>query len=375
VSDEQPAVGAAGTGHSGDTRPGAIWDAVIGQPDAVRRLRAAAERGPVHAYLFVGPAGSTKLQAARAFAVRLMTGAENADQRDASLILRGEHPDVREVRRSGPRIDADQAKAILHEASLTPSGGPSKVMILEEFHLLAPEGAGRLLKVIEEPPESVTFLILADFVPHDLLTISSRCARVDFRAIGADMIAAQLVTEGVAPAAAMGAARASHGDLERARVLATDPALAERRAAFAEAPHGLDGTGAVAMRTAAHLLGLIDAASEPLTARHAVEVVELDERIKAHGERGSGKKQLDERHRREVRRYRTDELRSGLAAMAATYRDTAINGGTTDVAGCAEAVHRIHRAMEMLDRNPNEKLLVEALLWSLPDAQGVRPTP
>ena len=357
-----------------ETRPGPIWDDVIGQPDAVRRLRAAADRGPVHAYLFVGPAGSTKLQAARAFAVRLMTGTEDAAPRDAALILRGEHPDVREVRRTGARIDVDQAREILHEASLTPSEGSSKVMILDEFHLLAPEGAGRLLKVIEEPPESVTFLVLADFVPHDLITISSRCARVDFRAIGPDVIAAQLVIEGVAPAAAMGAARASHGDLERARVLATDPALAERRAAFAGSPHELDGTGAVAMRTAARLLGLIDAASEPLALRHAAEAAQLDERIKAYGERGSGKKQLDERHRRELRRYRTDELRSGLAAMAATYRDTAVNAGTsaatTDVDACAEAVRRIHRAMDMLDRNPNEKLLVESLLWSLPDALG-----
>ncbi len=373
MSDTVLPEGTAGAGSAIDTRPGAIWDDVIGQPDAVRRLRTAAERGPVHAYLFVGPAGSTKLQAARAFAARLMTGAEDPGQRDASLILRGEHPDVREVRRSGARIDADQARAILHEASLTPSEGTSKVMILDEFHLLAPEGAGRLLKVIEEPPESVTFLILADFVPHDLITISSRCALVEFRAIGADVIAARLVSEGVAPAAAMGAAKAAHGDLERARVLATDPALAERRTAFAEAPHELDGTGAVAMRTAAHLLGLIDAASEPLTARHGAEVAALDERIKAHGERGSGKKQLDERHRRELRRYRTDELRSGLAAMASTYRDTAVNDATTDVDECAEAVRRIHRTMEMLDRNPNEKLLLEALLWSLPDAQGVRP--
>ena len=340
----------------------------------MRDLRAAADRGPVHAYLFVGPPGSTKLQAARAFAARLLTGSEDVDQRDAELVLRGEHPDVREVRRTGARIDADQAKAIIHEASLTPSEGSSKVMILDEFHLLAPEGAGRLLKVIEEPPDSVTFLILADFVPHELITISSRCARVDFRSIGSDVIAARLVSEGVAPAPAMQAARAAHGDLERARVLATDPALAERRAAFAEAPHQLDGSGAVAMRTAAELLGLIDAASEPLTKRHATEVAELDERIKAHGERGSGKKQLDERHRRELRRYRTDELRAGLAAMAGTYRDTAINTAITDVDACAEAVRRIHRAMETLDRNPNEKLLVEALLWSLPDAQGVRPT-
>ncbi len=135
-----------------------------------------------------------------------MTGAEDAEQRDAELILRGEHPDVREVRRVGPRIDKDQAISIVHKASLTPSRARRKMMILDQFHLLAPEGAGRLLKVIEEPPDSVTFLILADFVPHDLITISSRCVRVDFRAIGADVIAAQLVGEGVAPASAMAAA-------------------------------------------------------------------------------------------------------------------------------------------------------------------------
>ena len=61
-----------------------------------------------------------------------------------------------------------------------------------------------------------------------------------------------------------------------------------------------------------------------------------------------------------------------MAAMAATYRDTAVSGGTTDIDGCADAVQRIHTAIEALDRNPNEKLLLEALLWSLPDAQGVR---
>lgn len=350
--------------------PGPIWDDVVGQAGAVAQLRAAATHGPVHAYMFLGPAGSTKLQAARAFAARLITGEEEASHRDAALILRGEHPDVREVRRTGPRIAKEQAIAIIHEASLTPTEGAKKVMILEEFHLLAPEGAGRLLKIVEEPPESTTFIILADFVPHDLITISSRCARIDFRSIGPDVVAARLVSEGIDPAAAMTAARAALGDLTRARVLATDPALAQRRAAFAGAPHELDGTGAVAMRTAAELRALIDAAADPLVQRQDAEAAALDEQIKRYGERGSGKKQLEDRHRRELRRHLVDELRAGLAAMAGTYRDTAINGGTTDVDGCADAVHRIHQAIETLDRNPNEKLLLESLLWSLPDAQG-----
>ncbi len=362
-----PAVGAG----PADTDPGRIWDDVVGQRDAVTRLRAAVDRGPVHAYLFVGPAGSTKLQAARAFAALLLSGGEDPEQRDARLALRGEHPDVREVRRAGAAISKDQADDIIHVASRTPAEGSRKVMILDEFHLLAANAAARLLKVIEEPPDSTTFVILADFVPTDLITIASRCARIDFRAIGADVVAARLLTEGIDPASATVAAKAAHGDLDRARVLATDPALAERRRAFTEAPHRLDGTGSTALREASHLLESIDAAAQPLADRHAAEAAELDERIKAHGERGSGKKQLEERHKRELRRHRTDELRSGLAAMASTYRDTAVNGGTTDVDGCADAIRRIHAAIDALDRNPNEKLLLEALFWSLPDAQGV----
>jgi DNA polymerase III subunit delta' len=184
-------IGTAGT--SVTTPPGAVWDGVVGQPAAISRLRAAAAHGPVHAYLFVGPAGSTKLQAARAFATLLLTGQEEPDHRDARLILRGEHPDVREVRRTGAAISKEQADEIVRESALTPSEGSAKVMILDEFHLLAAPGAARLLKTIEEPPPSTTFLILADFVPSDLITIASRCARVDFRAISPDVVAARLV--------------------------------------------------------------------------------------------------------------------------------------------------------------------------------------
>ncbi len=341
-----------------------MWDGVVGQPTAVAQLRAAAA-APVHAYLFNGPTGSTKLQAARAFAALLIAGDEGTGRRDADLILRGEHPDVREVRRSGPAISADQAREIVRVASLAPSEGARKVLVLDEFHLLRPEGAALMLKTIEEPPDSTVFVILTDFVPADLATISSRCVRIEFRALTPDLIAARLVAEGIGPAEATAAAGAAHGDLDRARLLATDPGLAARRAAFADAPRELDGSGHSVMRTAATLLSLIEDAAEPLAARHALEAAELDERIKAHGERGSGRKQLEDRHKRELRRHRTDEMRSGLATLAATYRDDVV-AERGDPAGTAAAVARIHGALESLERNPNERLLLESLLWSLP---------
>ncbi len=380
VADEAAAAAQAGVSGAGGSNapldlgdPGDVWNDVVGQKQAVEHLRAAVARGPVHAYLFVGPSGSTKLEAARAFAASLMSGGETRDDRDARLILTGEHPDVREVQRVGASISAEQAKEVVRVSSLAPTEGARKVLILDEFHLLSPNGAALMLKTIEEPPESTMFIILADFVPHDLITISSRCARIDFRAIGADVIAARLLTEGINPAGAMVASKAALGNLDRARVLATDPALAERRKAFVEAPGQLDGTGAVAMRLAARLLELIDAAAEPLAERHAAEVEALDARIKEHGERGSGKKQLEERHKRELRRHRTDELRSGLATLASTYRDQAVSAVTSgntrvDTASCAAAVQRIHTTLESFERNPNERLLLESLLWSLPTA-------
>ena len=103
-------------------------------------------------------------------------------------------------------------------------------MILHEFHLLRPEGAALLLKTIEEPPPSTYFVVLADFVPPELVTIASRCVRVEFRAIPDDVLADRLVAEGV-DAEARGRGRGGRrGDLTRARILAADPDLADRRA-------------------------------------------------------------------------------------------------------------------------------------------------
>jgi DNA polymerase-3 subunit delta' len=342
-----------------------VWDDVVGQDDAVGRLVRAAE-APVHAYLFVGPAGSTKKEAARAFAAVLLSGGDDRDQRDARLALRGKHPDVKEVVRSGAAISFDQAREIVRTASLAPNESDRKVLILDEFHLLRPEGAALLLKTIEEPPASTTFLILADFVPQDLITISSRCARIDFRMIDEQHIADRLVAEGVDPDSAAEAAEAAGGNLDRARVLAADPELASRRRMFAEIPSQLDGTGAVVMRLVDEIVGRIAGAAAPLAERHAAEAATLDERIAQYGERGSGRKRLEERHKRELRRHRTDELLAGLTVIAGVYRDALVAGRASRPDAIAEAVTRIHEAMEALERNPNEALLLQSLLWSLP---------
>ena len=120
------------------------------------------------------------------------------------------------------------------------------------------------------------------------------------------------------------------------------------------------------MRLVDDLIARIEAAAVPLTERHAEEVEVVEARIKQYGERGSGKKALEERHKRELRRHRTDELRAGLTVIAGTYRDALVAGGLERPDAAADAVHHVHEAMEVMERNPNEALLLQSLLWSLP---------
>lgn len=343
-----------------------VWADIVGQAQAVEQLRAAAE-APVHAYLIVGPHGSGKLQLALAFAAALVSqGLDSVADADraAELALAARHPDVRIVKRSGARILVEQADEIILEASRSAIESDRKVLILEEFHLVEDSVVGpMLLKTIEEPPDGVFFLVLADEVPPDLITIASRCVRIDVGPIPPDTIIERLVSEDVPREAAVRAAEAAAGDLRRARVLATDPQVATRHQWWSETPNRLDGHGARAVSQAMELLGLIDQAAEPLKERQAEEQAALEARIEQYGERGSGRKQMEEQHKRELRRQRTDELRWGLAVLARRYRDAIIDDPRPEY---AVAVDRIQQMAEGLIRNPTERLQLQALLFDLP---------
>ncbi len=342
-----------------------VWSDVVGQTQAIGRLAHAAN-DPVHAYLFVGPPGSTKDEASRAFAALLMAGADDPSNRDARLALAGEHPDVREVERLGARISAEQVNDIIRNASLAPVEGSRKVMILHDFHLLDASAAARLLKTLEEPPASTIFIVLADQVTPELVTIASRCVRIVFATLSNDAVAARLVESGIAPHTAEVAAQAAEGNLTRAHVLATDPGLMGRRDAFAGLAARLDGTGTTVVKLCVELLGLIDAAAAPMAQRQAEELAALESRVAATGERGSGRKQVEDHHKRELRRHRVDELRSGLGVLAGTYRDALVGGRLPRPDAGVTAVTRIHAALESMERNPNETLMLQALLLDLP---------
>jgi DNA polymerase III subunit delta' len=343
-----------------------VWADVVGQDHAVAQLTAAAVH-PVHAYLFVGPGGSGKRAAARAFAALLLSaGSEGEDaERHVRLALAETHPDLHivEATTAQGRIDAPTARAVVKQAALSPAEGSRKVLVLEDFHLIDQFGA-ILLKYVEEPPASTFFVILAEDVPPELVTIASRSVRIDFGPVPLVAVIDRLIAEGVDPARAATVADAAAGDLDRARLLATDERFAVRAEALRAMPGRLNGTGARAAELAGEVKALIDDAQTVIDARHEQEAAELEERIERYGQRGSGKKDIQDRHKREVRRHRTAELRLALATFAGVYRDALIDA--RHPAEVVDAIHRIEEAALSLERFPNESLLLQALLAQLP---------
>lgn len=343
-----------------------VWDSIVGQDRAVERLVHLAQT-PVHAYLFVGPEGCGKEEAARAFATLLITRTDDPSSRQAQLIARGAFSDVTEVLREGAAVDKDEADNIVRQAATTPTESQVKVVIVHEVHLMRDSAAVRLLKTIEEPSPTVIFILLADQLVPLLSTINSRCVVLNFVRPDDATIISVLRQAGVTDATAQSIARAANGNIQRARMLVTDKWLAQRQQAFSEVPYQLDGTGATVARIVDELLEHIDNASEPLLTEQANELEELEERVALTGERGSGRKTLQDRHKRQVRKFKSDELRSGLSAIAATYHSLITSPAPQPDAGrYSDAIGRIHKSMGALALNANETLLLQALFLQLP---------
>ena len=342
-----------------------LYADVLGQDSAVERLRRSA-RTPVHAYLIVGPAGTGKLAAARSFAASLLCPDGGCGTCEVCRrVLEEVHPDVRLIQREGASMSVGDAAEVVQIAAQAPVEARRKVVILDELHLVEEAGPA-LLKTIEEPPPSTFFVALAEQVPPELVTIASRCARIDFGPVAAEVIEARLVAEGADPAAAALAAASSGGRPERARLLAGDPSLAARVEAWTSVPQQLDGTGHRVSNLVNDLVTMIDGVeSGLLAARHAAELTELDQREKEWGKRGSGRKVTETRQRRERRRVRTDELRLGLATLAEYYRSRLAGADRSGTRRCLEALEAVGKANEALIRNPSEVLLLTALLVSL----------
>ena len=200
---------------------------VLGQEHVIRALAGAVEGGKLaHAFLFSGPRGTGKTSSARILAK--MVNCEKGPTPEPCgvceqcvRIAGGTHLDVVEID-AATHGQVDDARELRDRVPTAPVQGREKVYIIDEAQRLSAQAFDALLKMFEEPPSGVRF-VLATTEPHKMpATLASRCQRFEFRRIPADVIAGHLA--GVAeqerialePEAAETIARASDGSVRDA---------------------------------------------------------------------------------------------------------------------------------------------------------------
>jgi DNA polymerase-3 subunit gamma/tau len=162
------------------------FEEVVGQEKTVTALRNAIKGGRLsHAYLFSGPRGTGKTSIAKIIAKAvncedIKEGEPCNHCSSCTDINNGNFMDVIEIDAASNR-GIDEIRDLREKVRVLPAQGKKKVYIIDEVHMLTTEAFNALLKTLEEPPDSVIF-ILATTEPQKIPdTIRSRCQSYNFR--------------------------------------------------------------------------------------------------------------------------------------------------------------------------------------------------
>ncbi|MDT7784659.1 MAG: polymerase subunit delta [Pseudonocardiales bacterium] len=328
---------------------------MVGQPDAVATLSAAAEAAATivaggtpapgamtHAWLFTGPPGSGRSSTARAFAGALQCLVTDdrpgcGECAGCRTSLHGTHADVRVVAPEGLSISVAEMRSLVQISARRPTSGRWQVVIIEDADRLTEGAANALLKAVEEPPERTVFLLCAPSDhPDDVsVTIRSRCRLVSLGSPRPAAIASALeAADGIPAEMASWAASVCGGHVGRARRLAVDSEVRARREAVLRIP--------LALRKPADVFTCADelikaAEDDASTANESRDEAEREALETAMGAGGTGKgtaaatrgakgalKDLEKRQKSRATRTQRDSLDTALVDLAGFYRDALV---------------------------------------------------
>ena len=315
-----------------------VWDSLIGQDAVVDELAHAASdpEAMTHAWLITGPPGSGRSTAAVAFAAALQCPDHGCGTCSiCTAAIAGSHPDVDLVRSETLSYGVDDAEELIKRAFLVPADAPWHIVVIEDGDRLTPAAANMLLKVLEEPPPHLVWLLCAPS-PEDVLpTIRSRTRGVHLRTPSTAEVAQALsARHGVDPAMAAFAARSSQGHIGRARALATDAEVRRRRQEVLRLPASLRDLSSC-FAAAEELLAMATEDASSIT--NGLDVTEEESLMRAYGAGAEGvtKTRMDKiansalkdlrkvqasRRKRAVR----DQLDRALVDLLTYYRDVLV---------------------------------------------------
>ena len=173
------------------------FDDVVGQSAVTQTLKAQIVSGKLsHAYLFTGCRGTGKTSCAKILAKAVnCLNPENGNPCNRCKACRaiddGTCMDVLEID-AASNNGVDSVRDLRDDAVYSPSQVKKRVYIVDEVHMLSTSAFNALLKIIEEPPEHLLFILATTELHKVPATILSRCQRFSFRRIGQEDIAAQL---------------------------------------------------------------------------------------------------------------------------------------------------------------------------------------
>ncbi|MFQ5794556.1 MAG: ATP-binding protein [Candidatus Bipolaricaulia bacterium] len=194
--------------------------------EATEVLRSGLKVGRLsHAYLLIGEGG---VPHARELADEIICG----DDRDCgSKIARGVHPDLQIVARDGERIGIDQIRALKLDARYPPTEGRYKVYLIDEVEAMSPEAANSILRLLEEPPPYLVFLLVSASLAGVPATIVSRCQVLRLRTGSQKHLRSQLAAYDLEDREVDYALSVAKGRIDRLTELPLEEGLLARRQA------------------------------------------------------------------------------------------------------------------------------------------------
>lgn len=168
------------------------------QPQIIDRFkRILNNHGLAHAYLFVGPTGSGKLEIARWLALRLFclhpqNGEPDLTCAECQRILSGNHPDIVTASAQGRQIKVDEIRHLKAEFTKSAMEGSQKLFIIQDAEKMTTGAANSLLKFIEEPGPGVYILMLTTNKSAVLPTIRSRTQVIEMQPLSKEKLLEQL---------------------------------------------------------------------------------------------------------------------------------------------------------------------------------------
>jgi len=309
---------------------GAVWGSLVGQRHVTDSLSAAVGgQGMTQSWLFVGPPGSGRSNAAIAFAAALQCKQGGCGVcHECHTVLAGSHADVKVVRTEKLTLGVDDVRELVRTSALAPVGARWQILIVEDADRLTEQANNALLKAIEEPGARTVWMLCAPTVEDVLPTIRSRCRLVTLATPTTEDVAGFLMrSQGVDQALASYAARASQGHIGRAKALARDEATRKRRAEVVAIPARLTSLGAC-MRAAQQLTAVTKEEADAVTSElDAREKADLDaaygvvDRGRRPREYGPALAALERDQKRRATRRHRDVIDRGLMDMVSVYRD------------------------------------------------------